>query len=46
MTFAAFSVQTTGRKRPVASATPSTVPVGSSTGVSLIANTTPDVAKP
>ena len=37
VTFVAFSVQTSGRKRPVASANPATAPVGSAVGVSLTA---------
>jgi hypothetical protein len=35
VTFVAFSVHTSGRKRPVASAKPATAPVGSAVGVSL-----------
>ena len=43
VTFVAFSVQTSGRKRPVASAKPATAPVASAVGRSLIVYTVPDV---
>ena len=43
VTFVAFSVHTSGRKRPVASANPATAPVASAVGVSLTAKTVPDV---
>src|SRR6266436_5783973 len=39
----AFTVQTSGRKWPVASANPATAPDGSAAGTSLNANTVPDV---
>ena len=43
MTLAAFSVQTSGRNRPVASAKPATSPDGSVVGDSHTANAVPDV---
>ncbi len=42
-TRAAFSVQTSGRNRPVASANPAIAPVASAVGVSLTAKTVPEV---
>src|SRR5580693_212572 len=42
-TRAPFRVQARGRKRPVASAKPAIMPVGSATGLSTTAATTPDV---
>lgn len=42
-TRAALSVQTRGRKRPVASAKPATVPTGSALGASATLNTVPEV---
>ncbi len=42
-TRAAFSVQTSGRNRPVASANPATMPDGSATGDSHTAKTVPEV---
>ena len=42
-TFIAFSVHTSGRNRPVASAKPHTLPVGSATGSRATVNTVPEV---
>ena len=42
-TRAAFSVHTSGRCRPVASAKPATIPVGSTTSIVVTAETTPEV---